>query len=63
MKIIQTSILLGLLSLLASCESNDDLQKRLDDRNDNYSNFQDRREMRADARQERTDAWYDRVMH
>lgn len=48
---------------LSSCASNDKLQDRLDHRNDAYSNLQERREMRQDARQERTDAWFDRVMH
>ena len=48
---------------ICSCESNDDLQDRLHSRNDSYSNFQERRQMRQDARQERTDAWFDRVMH
>jgi hypothetical protein len=48
---------------IISCASNDELQDRLDDRNDSYSNFQKRREMRSDARQGRTDAWFDRVMH
>jgi hypothetical protein len=48
---------------LSSCASNDKLQDRLDNRNDAYSNLQERREMRQDARQERTDAWFDRVMH
>jgi hypothetical protein len=52
-----------MLLSLASCASNDELQDRLDARNDSYLNLQQRREMRQDARQERTDAWFDRVMH
>ena len=52
-----------LLALLNSCASNDGLQDRMDRRNSNYQSFQDRREIRQDARQERTDAWFDRVMH
>lgn len=48
---------------LSSCASNEELEDRLDKRNDRYGNFQDRREMRQDARQDRTDAWFDRVMH
>lgn len=48
---------------LSSCASNDELEDRLEKRNDSYGNLQDRREMRQDARQERTDAWFDRVMH
>ena len=48
---------------LSSCASNEQLEKRLDSRNESYSNVQDRRSMRKDARQGRTDAWFDRVMH
>lgn len=49
----------GSLLMLASCS----LENRLERRNDAYTGLQDRREMRQDARQERTDAWFDRVMH
>ncbi len=59
----QLFCLLGLLSALTSCASNEELQDRLDRRNDKYTNLQDRRQMRQDARQERTDAWFDRAMH
>jgi hypothetical protein len=55
--------LVAVTAVLSSCGSNEDLQKRLDDRNDWYGDVQERREMRQDARQERTDAWFDRVMH
>ena len=55
--------LLALLGALTCCASNEELQKRMDHRNEHYSNFQKRREIRQDARQERTDAWFDRVMH
>ncbi len=57
------ALVLAVLSSLTSCTSNEELQDRLDKRNDAYSNFQQRREMRADARQQRTDDWFDRVMH
>ncbi|RBP38035.1 hypothetical protein DES53_11233 [Roseimicrobium gellanilyticum] len=63
MKAILTTLVLAVFCCLASCSSNEELQDRLDNRNDAYSNFQERREMRADARQQRTDAWFDRVMH
>jgi hypothetical protein len=46
-----------------SCASNDEFQDRMDQRNDSYSNYNERREIRLDARQERTDMWFDRVMH
>ncbi len=54
--------LLLLAAAMTSCASKDELQKRMDKRNDNYSDLQDRRRIRQDARQERTDAWYDRVL-
>lgn len=63
MKAILTTLMLAVFYSLTSCTSNEELQERLDNRNDAYSNFQARREMRADARQQRTDAWFDRVMH
>ena len=63
MKAILTTLVLSVLCCLTSCSSNEELQDRLDKRNQTYSNFQDRREMRADARQQRTDDWFDRVMH
>ena len=47
----------------ASCASNEQLQQRMDDRNDAYSNYNERRKIRTDARQERTDMWFDRHMH
>lgn len=55
--------LASLAMALASCASDDELEDRLDRRTESYSSFQKRREMRQDARQERTDAWFDRVMH
>ena len=55
---------LALLCLLTSaCASNEELENRLDRRNEHYSNLQDRRELRQDARDKRSDDWYDRVMH
>mgnify|MGYP001424833627 FL=1 len=55
--------LIGGTVLLSSCASNDELEDRLDQRNANYMNVQERRGMRQDAREARDDAWYDRVMH
>jgi len=49
--------------LLGSCSSNDDFQERMDRRNEGYMNYNERRKIRLDARQARTDAWFDRVMH
>ncbi len=48
--------------LLSSCASNEELQNRMDSRNANYQSLQDRREIRQDARDERYDAWFDRIM-
>lgn len=47
----------------SSCASNEQFEGRMERRNDAYSGYGERRETRLDARQERTDAWYDRVMH
>jgi len=52
-----------LLGLVSCATDNDDLERRMDERNDAYSNFNERRKIRTDARQERTDMWFDRVMH
>ncbi len=49
--------------MLGSCASNDEFQDRMDRRNDGYMNYNERRGIRLDARQERTDAWFDRAMH
>lgn len=38
------------------------MEKKLEQRNNDYSSLQDRRAMRAKARQERTDRWFDRTM-
>ncbi|TLD72092.1 hypothetical protein FEM03_05030 [Phragmitibacter flavus] len=58
-----TIALMTLVLGFSSCASNAELEDRLERRNQNHSNLQERREMRLDARQERTDAWFDRVMH
>jgi hypothetical protein len=62
---MKTPILLAILASLGfvSCASNDEFQDRMDQRNDSYSNYNERRKIRLDARQERTDMWYDRHMH
>jgi hypothetical protein len=50
-----------LFSMLPSC-AKDDLQKKMDQRNAAYSDYNDRRSIRRQARQERTDMWFDRQM-
>ena len=61
--VIIASAFVSLSAIISSCSSNEELEKKLDKRNDKYSSLQDRRQIRQDARQERTDAWFDRVMH
>lgn len=48
--------------LLTACASNEELQERMDARTENYYKLQERREIRQDAREQRTDAWFDRAM-
>jgi hypothetical protein len=60
------AILLVLIAtcLLASCTTDtDELRHELKERNERYIDRQERARMRKNARQERTDAWFDRVMH
>ena len=40
-----------------------ELKKKLAARNEVYSNLQERRRMRKQAREDRYQAWWDRVMH
>lgn len=49
-------------SQLSSCASNEEFEQRMDKRNEGYTNYDERRRIRLDARQERTDAWYARAM-
>ena len=61
-----TSILLALVCLIAgsvSCASNEEFDQRMEDRNRAYSEYNDRRTKRLEARQERTDMWFDRHMN
>jgi hypothetical protein len=50
------------MSHLVSCASNEEFDERMDKRNAAYSDYNDRRSKRLDARQERTDMWFDRHM-
>lgn len=61
-----TSILLALVCLITgsvSCASNEEFDQRMEDRNRAYSEYNDRRTKRLEARQERTDMWFDRHMN
>ncbi len=62
MKAGTIAILLAGTVLVTSCTSNEELQQKMDKRNEAYSNFNERRKIRTDARQERTDMWYERHM-
>jgi len=54
----------SLMMVLPSCTtSTEELKYKLEKRNERYFDWQERRKMRAEARQKRTDAWFDRVMH
>lgn len=48
---------------LTSCASDENLTYRLRKRNDEYIERQERREMRKEARNQRYNAWFDRVMN
>ena len=61
-RLLLLSAALGLLTGLPSCASNEELQTRLDRRNETYSRYQDRRKIRSDAMDERYNARFDRVM-
>jgi hypothetical protein len=51
-------------SFLVSCTTDtDELRSKLKAKNESYIGRQERAKMRKQARQERTDAWFDRVMH
>jgi len=63
------SIKIPFLCLLASCLLNscttdtEQLRYDLNKKNERYLDRQERWKMRREARQERTDAWFDRLMH
>jgi hypothetical protein len=61
MKPLPLSFCLCLPLILGAC-SNAELQDRMDSRNDSYRKLQERREIRKDAREERADARWDRMM-
>ena len=48
--------------ILPSCASNENYAKRLEKRNSKFYDYNERRKLRLQARQERTDMWFDRVM-
>jgi hypothetical protein len=51
------------MTLVSCTTGSESVQKRQDRRTEHYGEGQNRREIREDARQERTDAWYDRHMN
>jgi transposase len=61
MSLLAAVLLTGLSTV--SCSSDKaEVEKKLEHRNKEYSSYQDRRAMRTQARQERTDRWFDRTM-
>lgn len=47
----------------SSCATNEEFEERMNDRNAAYDSYNERRSMRLQARQDRTDAWFDRHMN
>lgn len=62
MKTIRFAILPILMFGAVSCASNEQLQERMDRRNERAASFNERREIRLDARRERNDMWFERHM-
>jgi hypothetical protein len=56
------SVAAPFLTSCATDESNTQLRRRLDERNESYRERQERRAIRAQAREERYNIWWDRVM-
>lgn len=63
MKTIRLIILPIIVASCASCASNEELQQRMDQRNERAASFNERREIRTNARQQRTDMWFERHMN
>ncbi|WP_035610301.1 hypothetical protein [Haloferula sp. BvORR071] len=61
--LIFISALFAALSFSSCTTGTEGVQQRQDRRTERYKEGQTRQEIRADARQERTDAWYDRHMY
>ena len=59
---LRIAALLACCATILSCASKQELDERLKRRNERYGDRQDRQSMRTQARQERTDMWFDRVM-
>lgn len=64
MKTIKAKMLVVLVPVaLSSCVSNERFEERMDRRSQGYEKIQQRREIRLEKRQERTDAWFERAMN
>ena len=50
--------------IISSCahESSEEYAEKLEKRNEKYSSYSERRRLRIQARQERTDMWFKRIM-
>ena len=56
-----TVFLCAIVVFVSSC-STQDVQERQDKMTNSYENRQEKREIRNEARQDRSDAWFNRVM-
>ena len=59
------ALVIGATSMLSGCatqESNEELAARLDQRNESYRLYRERRAMRMQARDERYRMWFDSIM-
>jgi len=60
---LPVAALLGcILSSCASDKSPEEYAEKLEKKNKKYSDYNERRRLRLDARQERTDMWFKRIM-
>lgn len=60
---LPVAALLGcVLSSCSSDKSTEEYADRLEKKNKRYSDYNERRRMRLEARQERTDMWFKRIM-
>ncbi|HEY2574596.1 MAG TPA: hypothetical protein VGH65_11020 [Verrucomicrobiaceae bacterium] len=57
------ALFLGALAAVIVCAcSTEKVEKRQSGFTDSYENYQERRGIRSENRQKRTDAWYNRIM-
>lgn len=57
-----TSVVCAVVAAFISGCSTEEVREHQAKRTDSYLNYQERRQIRSQARQQRTDAWYNRIM-